>query len=106
MRMELHSKGVQMTDGLRSFIERKLRFALGRFEHRVRRVRVLLTDINGPKGGEDIRCHIRANLGRAGAVTITETRRDAFAAVARASERASQRLSRHLSRARAGRRGR
>ena len=106
MKIELRSKGVRMTDGLRTFIEKKLRFALGRFSQRVRRVRVMLTDINGPKGGEDIECHIRANLGPAGAVTIKETRGDAFAAVARASDRASQHLSRHLSRAHTGRRGR
>ena len=106
MKLELRSKGVQMTGGLRSFIEKKLRFALGRFSHRVRRVRVWLTDINGPRGGEDIQCHIRANLGWAGAITIKETRRDAFAAVASASKRAGQHLSRHLSRAHSERRGR
>ena len=48
MKLELRAKGVRMTDGLRSFIEKRLGFALGRFGHRVRSVRVLLTDINGP----------------------------------------------------------
>ena len=106
MKLELRSKKVEMTGKLRHFTEKKLRFALGRFSHRIQRVRVLLTDINGPRGGEDIECHIRANLGRAGDITIKETRGDVFAAVARASERASHHLSRRLSRARAGRRGR
>ena len=105
MKLELRSKGVQMTDELRRFIDKKLRFTLGRFSHRVRRVRVRLTDVNGPRGGEDIECHIRASLGPAGTVTINETRGDAFAAVARASERAGRNLSRHLSRARTARRG-
>ena len=104
MKMELRSKGVQITDGLRSFIEKKLEVALGRFSHRIHRVHVLLTDINGPRGGEDIRCYIRANLGSAGGVTITETRQNAFVAVARASGRVSHHLSRHLSRAHTGRR--
>ena len=106
MKLELRAKGVRMTDGLRRFIEKKLRFALGRFSHRVRSVRVLLTDINGPRGGEDIRCHIQASLGRAGAVTIKETCSDPFAAVARASRRAGQHMSRRLSRKRSTRRGR
>ena len=35
MKLELRAKGVRMTDGLRRFIEKKLRFALGRFSHRV-----------------------------------------------------------------------
>jgi len=106
MKLELRAKGVHMTDGLREFIDKKLRVALGRFSHRVQRVRVRLTDINGPRGGEDIQCHIQAHLGRGGAVMIDETRGDAFAAVARASQRVSQYLSRHISRAHRARRGR
>jgi len=106
MKLELRSKGIRMTDQLRSFIEKRLRSATGRFSHRVRGVRVLLMDINGPRGGEDIQCHIQASLGRAGEVTIKETRCDPYSAVARACGRAGQQLSRRLARADADRRGR
>lgn len=106
MRLELRSKGVELTDRLQRFIEKKLRFALGRFSHMVQGVRVRLTDINGPRGGEDIQCQIRANLGRAGVVTINETRTDPFAAVSRASLRTGQNLSRKLARRKEERRGR
>jgi len=100
MKLELRSKGVPMTEGLRAFIERKLRFAMGRFAHRIQRVRVRLTDVNGPRGGEDIECHIRAHLGAAGSFSIHELERDTFAAVSRASERAHQQLARQLERKR------
>jgi len=106
MKLELRSKGVRMTAQLRSFIEKRLQFATSRFGPRVHRVRVLLLDINGPRGGEDIQCHIQASLGRAGEVKIKETRCDPYSAVARAVGRAGQQVSRRLSRARADRRGR
>lgn len=106
MRFELHAKGIALSDRLRRFIEKKLQSTLGRFSHLVQRVRVRLTDENGPKGGEDIQCQIRTSLGRAGVVTINETRSDPFAAVARASDRASHRLSRHWARVHARQRGR
>jgi ribosome-associated translation inhibitor RaiA len=105
MKFELRSQGVKVNDRLLQFVEKKLRFALGRFGHLVENVRVRLTDINGPKGGEDIQCQIRAHLGPAGVVTINETQTDPFAAVARASQRTGQNLSRRLSRLHAERRG-
>ncbi len=40
MELELRSKGIEMTEALRAFTEKKLHFALGRFSHRVHRVRV------------------------------------------------------------------
>jgi len=98
MKFELRSQGVNVNDRLLQFIKKKLGFALGRFGHLVQGVRIRLTDINGPKGGEDIQCQIRAHLGSAGVVTINETQTDPFAAVTRASSRASQTLSRRLSR--------
>ena len=106
MNLELCSKGVRMTDGLRAYVDTKLRSTLGRFGNRVRSVRVRLKDINGPKGGEDIECHINANLGRAGAIVIRETRCDPFRAVARASDRAGHLLTRQIARTRAARRER
>lgn len=106
MKLELHAKGLTLTDGLRAHVERKLRFALGRFGARVRSVRVQLQDLNGPRGGEDIRCQIQAHLAPTGTLTIQETRRDPFAAVARACDRVSARVTRHIVRRRLQRKGR
>jgi ribosomal subunit interface protein len=105
MRLELRADGIAMTEALRDFIEKKVRLALGRFGQRVRHVRVRLTDVNGPRKGEDIRCNIQASVIPAGRLTIDEQRSDPFAAVARASARVSYRLARHLERLDARRRG-
>jgi len=106
MKSELHAKGVRLTNRLRTFIEDRIRFTTGRFHSRIQRLRVRLADVNGPRGGEDIQCHVHASLGRAGTVTIKETCHDPYAAVARAIERTGRQLSRRLSRRSAGRRGR
>ena len=49
-------------DTLRTYAERRLAFALRRFENRVRYVMVRLGDINGPKRGVDSQCSIRLRL--------------------------------------------
>lgn len=106
MRLELRAEGLPLTEALREFVERKLRSALGRFGHRLRGVRVRLTDVNGPRGGADIHCVIHARLSPGGTLTIEEKRSDAFAAVAHASARAGRGLARRLERLQSRRRGR
>ncbi len=106
MKLEFRSNGVRISEALAEHAERRLRFALGRFGERVRRVRVQLTDVNGPRGGEDIQCRVLASLAPHGELVIQEVNHDPFAAVARASDRAGHSLSRHVRRIRARRRGR
>ena len=106
MDFELHSKQVRITSRLRGHIEERLRSTVRRFRNRVGRIRVLLTDVNGPRGGEDIECHIHARLGGGGVVTIKEYGSDPYSAVARAAHRVRHQLARRLARASAERRGR
>ena len=47
---------------LRAYAERRLSFALRRFQEHVRHVRVRLTDVNGPRHGVDARCAVTAQL--------------------------------------------
>jgi ribosome-associated translation inhibitor RaiA len=49
-------------DALRTYAERRLAFALRRFENRARRVVVRLGDINGPRRGVDSRCTMTLQL--------------------------------------------
>ncbi|MFT5285698.1 MAG: putative sigma-54 modulation protein [Planctomycetota bacterium] len=106
MKLELRAKGIRVTEKLQAHIDRHLRTAMGRFGDQVRRVQISLKDINGPKGGEDIRCEITAQMAHSGAIVIHETNTNPFAAVARASSRAGHTLSRQLDRMKARRKGR
>ena len=47
-----------MSDALREYVERKLKLALDRFDHRLDRVQVHLEDVNGPRGGLDKHCRL------------------------------------------------
>jgi ribosome-associated translation inhibitor RaiA len=106
MRIDMRAHGVELDESLVTHIERKLRFALGRFTKEVRRVHVLVRDENGPKGGYDILCKVRAELSSQGELVIREVDTDPFSAVGRAAGRASHAIARRLERLRGRRRGR
>ena len=106
MKLEMHGKGVPLNRGLRSHVERRLCFALDRFGDRIRKVRVRLHDLNGPRGGEDIRCQVQAWLAPGQMVLVQETRADPFSAVARASDRIGHSCARRFGRIRDRIRGR
>lgn len=106
MKLSMRAKGLRLTGKLREHVERRLHFALGRFSDRVRGVSVLLEDVNGPRGGLDTRCKIRARLAPSGTVVVEETRLHAFSAVALAADRAGRLMSRRLERLGRRRKGR
>ena len=58
MQVEIRGKGFDVTAVLSTYIQRRLVFALGRFDRGVERVLVRVEDTNGPKGGIDKRCRV------------------------------------------------
>lgn len=100
MQIEIHARDFALTDGLREAVERRLRFALGRFDERPFRVSVRLSDLNGPRGGEDKHCAIRVRVGGLPDIVVEDTEADLYTAVNRATERVARTLRRKLQRAR------
>ncbi len=92
---------LEATD-LREYIERRLRFALGRFSTAVGNVTARVTDANGPRGGSDKHCLIVVKLRAAGSkpITVEDTDTDLRAAVTRASNRAGRCVARAIERRR------
>ncbi|MGC4120923.1 MAG: HPF/RaiA family ribosome-associated protein [Myxococcales bacterium] len=100
MRIEVRGKGVEITTGLRAFVERRARFSLGRRSDQIDRVQVWLEDVNGPKGGDDKRCRVKlSGPGLSGKLVESESN-DLGAAVFDALERASRVADRTLDRTR------
>ena len=99
MDTEIRILNVDLTGALQSHIERRLRSSLGCFGGRVGRVRVRLTDVNGPRGGPDKSCHISAELLPSG-VTLLQQATDAnlYAAIGRATEGIRRSFARALGR--------
>ena len=54
MKWELKAAAVHASEGLKDRIDRRLRFALCRFEGRVDHVVVFLQSLNGPKSAADV----------------------------------------------------
>lgn len=100
MRIDIRARGFALTEGLRAHAERRLRFALARFEDRVARVAVRLSDLNGPRGGVDKRCLLRLRARGLAEIVIDEAGADLYAAISRAAERAGRMLGRGLARSR------
>lgn len=106
MKLELRSRGIRSTPSLAVELEQSMRSTLARLSHAVRLVNVHLVDINGPRGGTDIRCSIRAELVSGDSLVIQELGRDPFSAVATAAQRVRRNVARRLGRLHARRRGR
>lgn len=70
MQLELHNRQAGMDKEDASRVERLLRLSLGRFNGTVSRVKVTLSDMNGPKGGVDKRCVIAAKMKETGQVVV------------------------------------
>jgi len=98
--MDLDIRGVNydLGEDLAEFIERRLRFALGRFPGRIDRVTVRLSDVNGPRGGVDKRCRVTVLLTPRGVVRVEGSGDDPFALAARAAKRAGRTVRRALGR--------
>lgn len=100
MHIDIHTHGFTLTPGLREHVEKRLAYALSHGDGSITRLSVRLSDINGPRGGDDKRCLIEARLKQAPAVVIEDVEADLYVAIDRAAERAGRTLARRLARQR------
>jgi ribosome-associated translation inhibitor RaiA len=98
MHIDIQARGFTLTESLRDHCERRMRFALGPASGRLRGIAVRLADDNGPRGGVDKRCTIRATLPGTPAIVIEHNEMNMYAAIACAAERFARTLSRLLHR--------
>jgi len=87
------------SDTLRTYAERRLAFALRRFESRARRVMVRLGDINGPRRGVDSRCSITLELRDGRHIDAEGVTAWPFASITLAAKRVNEALRRELEKA-------
>lgn len=98
MELELRVRGTYFLDALRDYAERRLRFSVRRLNPRIKRLRVSVEDVNGPRGGVDKRCRIVADMSPSGNLVIEETDTRAHEAVDRAADRLRRNVRRELKR--------
>jgi len=100
MNVQIRSRAIPITPGLRSHVERRASFALDRFADRVRSITVRFEDENGARGGIDKVCRVEITLRGAGAVRASDTHEDLYVAIDGALHRASRGVTRALQRER------
>ena len=78
MQIDIQARRFSLTDALRSHAERRLRFALTCCDDHIQRVVMRLSDINGPHGGADKRCHLQVVLAGLSDVVVEDTEADLY----------------------------
>ena len=100
MLIDILNRNVPVVPATREWIERRVRFAMGRFVARIHRVAVMFEDINGPRGGNGQRCRVLITLVPEGNVVIDDVDSTIEAVTARAVDRAARAVVRELERQR------
>src|SRR6185369_731966 len=97
-----YANDADLTGAFRSYIERRLQFALGRYGDRVGDLAVRVT----PEGGGRSRCRVSADLRPFGSAVVEEIDADLFIAIDRAMGKIGRVFGRELERFRDARTGR
>lgn len=100
MEIQILGRNVSLNPPQIEVIERRIQYALNRFSTQVRTVQVTLSDVNGPKGGQDILCRFKVLLRKRGEVLVGDTDVSIESAVANVADRAARSLGRLLDRQR------
>ena len=90
MQIDIKAHKFDLTDSLRNYAERRLRFALTCCNDHIHRVVMRLSDINGPRGGEDKHCHLQIVLSGLPDVIVEDTEHNLYVAIDRATDRAGR----------------
>lgn len=98
MLLKIHTHDFSLTGALKSHVDSKIRLALGRYTERIQRVDITLTDINGPRGGEDMRCQLVIKPEGMASFVVQETAEDLYSAISIAAHRAKRSMERQMCR--------
>ena len=94
MQIDIQARKFPLTDALRNHAERRMRLALTCCDHHIKQVVMRLSDINGPRGGADKRCHLQVVLTGLPNVVVEGTEVDLYVAIDRATVRAGRTVGR------------
>ena len=98
MQINIQAHKFNLTNSLRNYANRRLRFALTCCNDYIHRVEMRLSDINGPRGGADKLCHLHVVLSGLPDVVIEDTELDLYVAIDRATDRAGRAVIRKIER--------
>lgn len=85
-----------LTPELTLYAERRLLFALSRFDSKILSIVLKVEDTNGPRGGVDKKCQLRIKLRRCQEIIVSDTNDDLEKCLSRLADRAGRTVSRQL----------
>lgn len=98
MDFDVRMHHVDLVNALRAYVERRLRFKLGRHAGHVRTLKLRLTEQASTTASGAKLCFLAAKLVPTGEVIVMETNRDLYTAVSHAIERFKKALQRKIER--------
>lgn len=96
MQLEIQALNFPLTIVLHNYVERRICFALSSRDEHIQRIIVHLSDVDGPRGGQDKCCHIQVVFLQLSDIVIDDTEADLYTAIDRAAERSGRTVGRCL----------
>jgi ribosome-associated translation inhibitor RaiA len=98
--LAVRTSGLAVEPELRERIHERLGLRLGKFAPRIERITVRFDDVNGPRGGVDVACRIKAGMSALPSVVVTELAHNPVVAFDRAGQRLERAVRGALGKAR------
>jgi len=98
MKIKVQARHLALTSELKEYVQRRIRFALDSRFDSIKRVVVTVSDINGPKGGEDMRCQVLIKLEGQNDIIIDNKQAHLRSAIDKAAEKASRTVTKRIER--------
>ena len=100
MYVKIQSQSFTVTPAMQNWIEHRLARGMSRFDSELQQVDVYLSDLNGPRGGDDIRVVMRASLDGLPPVSVSCEHQDLYTAANRCAKRLRRAVQKVLKRSR------
>ena len=98
MRIEIACKPFELTPALAEYTREQVNMALSRFASRLNVAKVVLEDVNGPRGGIDKRCKMEVRLNHGAEVVVETWDVDGYSAIRRTATRLARAVGRKVDR--------
>ncbi len=96
MSISITDRSKLLDDELRQMAERRLRFALSRFDSRIARVQMTVFEEHGPRGSLEKACRVFVTLHRADDVMVAGRDADMADCIARTTDRVGRAVARAI----------
>ncbi len=106
MQIEVVGVHLDVTSSLEEYVKHRMALCLDRYDDKIGRVTIRLSDISGPHGPGTKRCHIEVELPHHDDVIVEQDHTDIYTAVDKAASRVKRTVRRHINRVRDARRSR